>query len=142
MSTDETQVTLKALKPEVYGCNRKYDTIASVALGQDHTIVLTTNGEVYTFGSNEHGQLGYNSERSFESHAAFSPNMRAKSMDGDCPHIQAFSCQNTPKRVVQFGPKHRISGVAASRIHSVAYSHNGLYVWGRNEGQLGSSCIL
>jgi regulator of chromosome condensation len=43
------------------------DTIARISSGADHLVFLTTNGEVYTAGNSEHGQLGriskYNSCR-------------------------------------------------------------------------------
>jgi len=32
--------------------------VRRVALGADHSLVLTTHGEVYALGSNSHGQLG------------------------------------------------------------------------------------
>lgn len=34
------------------------ERITAVALGRDHTIAITENGNVITFGSNENGQLG------------------------------------------------------------------------------------
>lgn len=34
------------------------DHVSQVACGNDHTLVLTTNGIVFSFGSNLHGQLG------------------------------------------------------------------------------------
>lgn len=33
--------------------------VAAVAAGKHHTVLCTTAGEVFTFGSNRHGQLGY-----------------------------------------------------------------------------------
>ncbi|XP_076831360.1 putative E3 ubiquitin-protein ligase HERC4 [Brachyhypopomus gauderio] len=35
--------------------------VASISCGAEHTAVLTKDGEVYTFGEGEHGQLGHNS---------------------------------------------------------------------------------
>lgn len=32
--------------------------VTQIACGLHHTVVLTQNGEVFTFGSNQHGQLG------------------------------------------------------------------------------------
>ncbi|CAB4378260.1 unnamed protein product [Rhizophagus irregularis] len=33
--------------------------VINVACGQNHTVVLTSDGELYTFGLNKYGQLGY-----------------------------------------------------------------------------------
>lgn len=33
--------------------------VAAVAAGKHHTVLCTTAGEVFTCGSNRHGQLGY-----------------------------------------------------------------------------------
>jgi inhibitor of Bruton tyrosine kinase len=43
----------------------------------------------------------------------------------------------TPRQI--FGPLKRevVVGVAASVIHSVAFTSTSLYIWGKNEGQLG-----
>lgn len=41
----------------VAGLGRR--AVAAVAAGKHHTLLCTTAGEVWTFGSNRHGQLGY-----------------------------------------------------------------------------------
>lgn len=91
--------------------------IAAVALGQNHTIALSDQGEVFTWGSNDCGQLGYDLPTS--------------------PGREDEALQTSPRRI--FGPlkKETIQGVAASRLHSVAYTDSALYTWGKNEGQLG-----
>lgn len=92
--------------------------VISVALGQDHAIALTDNGEVFTWGSNKHGQLGYN-------------------LPGN-PQKHEDSTQLTPRQV--FGPlkKELVVGAAASAIHSVVFTADGsLFTWGKNYGQLG-----
>jgi alpha-tubulin suppressor-like RCC1 family protein len=33
--------------------------VLSVACGSYHTVIVTCDGEVYTCGSNDHGQLGH-----------------------------------------------------------------------------------
>ncbi|KAG9920394.1 hypothetical protein KCV05_g10094, partial [Aureobasidium melanogenum] len=91
--------------------------IATVALGQNHTLAVDDRGEVFSWGSNSYGQLGYSL-----------PKTGIKDED-------PVSC--VPAQI--FGPLKRevVTGVAASRIHSVAYTSTSLYTFGKNEGQLG-----
>ncbi|RDI85893.1 hypothetical protein Vi05172_g4145 [Venturia inaequalis] len=91
--------------------------IVTVALGQNHTLALSDQGEIFSWGSNGFGQLGY-----------------------DLPKTSSRNeepVQTSPRQI--FGPLKReaIIGVAASRIHSVAFTATALYTFGKNEGQLG-----
>lgn len=94
--------------------NRK---VVSVALGQDHTLAISEQGEIFSWGSNKYGQLGYSLPR-------------ATNRD-DVP------IQTTPRQIFNPFKKEMILGAAASAIHSVVFSHAGLYTFGKNEGQLG-----
>lgn len=90
--------------------------VATVALGRDHTIVVTSTGETYSFGNNLHGQLGYETEK----------------------HQEQRIPQFTPRKI--FAPsikKERIIGAAASSVHSAVYTETDLYTFGLNQGQLG-----
>ena len=91
-------------------------TVARVALGLNHTLALSDAGEVFSWGNNAWGQLGYGLPKT----------------TGDEDPISV-----TPRQI--FGPLKRevIFGIAASRIHSVAHSASSLYIFGKNEGQLG-----
>ena len=91
--------------------------IVNIGLGQNHTIAVSSHGEVFTWGNNGFGQLGYSL-----------PNSNTKDED---------PIQLLPRQI--FGPLKRemILGAAASRIHSVVYSSNSLYTFGKNDGQLG-----
>ena len=91
--------------------------IVNIGLGQNHTIAVSSHGEVFTWGSNGFGQLGYTLPTS-------------NNKDDD-------PVQLLPRQI--FGPLKRevILGAAASRIHSVVHSSNSLYTFGKNEGQLG-----
>ncbi|PNS15123.1 hypothetical protein CAC42_2352 [Sphaceloma murrayae] len=91
--------------------------IVSVGLGLNHTLAISDEGETFSWGSNSFGQLGYSLPKT-------------GSKDDD-------PVQNLPRQI--FGPLKRetIQGVAASRIHSVAFTGSSLYTWGKNEGQLG-----
>ncbi|RDA90396.1 hypothetical protein CP533_5650 [Ophiocordyceps camponoti-saundersi (nom. inval.)] len=90
--------------------------IQAVALGQNHTMFVTDNGELWTCGLNSDAQLGY----------ALPPPARADE--------EPMSL--TPRQVFGALKKELIIGVAASAIHSVAHTSSSLYCWGRNAGQL------
>lgn len=91
--------------------------IAAVALGQNHTLAITEEGEIFSWGNNAYGQLGYS--------------LPKPAVKDDDP------ISTIPRQI--FGPFKRdaIIGVAASRIHSVAHTSSSLYTFGKNEGQLG-----
>ncbi|KAH8882129.1 hypothetical protein GQ53DRAFT_666285 [Thozetella sp. PMI_491] len=89
--------------------------VVQVALGQNHTLAVTDDGELWTWGSNAHSQLGY------------SLPTPAKDEDPMSPY---------PRQVFGALKKEVIIGVAASSIHSVAHTETSLYCWGRNVGQL------
>lgn len=91
--------------------------ISTVALGQDHSIAISKNGEVFTWGSNKFGQLGYSIPRT--------------NQKNDTP------IQPTPRQIFNPFKRETILGAAASSIHSVVFSTAGLYTFGKNEGQLG-----
>jgi inhibitor of Bruton tyrosine kinase len=102
------------LKPVLGGLlDRK---VASVALGQNHSMAITSSGELWTWGSNAVAQLGY----------ALPPP----------PKADEEPISTTPRQV--FGPlkKEIILGIAASGIHSVAHTGTSLFCWGKNIGQL------
>ncbi|RCI15745.1 hypothetical protein L249_3324 [Ophiocordyceps polyrhachis-furcata BCC 54312] len=90
--------------------------ILKVALGQNHTLFLTDNGELWTCGLNSDAQLGY----------ALPPPART---DEEPVSL-------TPRQVFGALKKEVVIGVAASAIHSVAHTGSSLYCWGRNAGQL------
>ena len=91
--------------------------VISVALGQDHSLAITEHGEIFSWGSNKFGQLGYGLPRT--------------SNKNDVP------IQTTPRQIFNPFKKETILGAAASSIHSVVFSTSGLYTFGKNEGQLG-----
>jgi hypothetical protein len=91
--------------------------VVGIALGQDHSIAISQQGEVFTWGSNKYGQLGYA--------------LPKPSYKNDTP------IQTTPRQVFNPFKKEVIIGAAASSIHSVVFSSTGLFTFGKNEGQLG-----
>lgn len=116
-------------------------TVSKVALGLDHTVVVMCNGEVWTWGLNQHGQLGYATSRTTSGSIGLTyANLRGgrnKTGQGPCSIEEAELIQSTPRRVIDTIKKEKIIGCAASRVHSVLYSHDALYVFGKNDGQLG-----
>eukprot|EP00887_Chlorella_sp_A99_P006446 scaffold3.g6446.t1 len=87
--------------------------VAAVAAAKHHTVLCTTVGEVFTFGSNRYGQLGTN----------------------------AVDTQPVPRRLATL--RQRVVAVAAANKHSVAVSAGGeVFTWGGNAvGQLGYGSV-
>ncbi|OVA00878.1 Regulator of chromosome condensation [Macleaya cordata] len=83
--------------------------VKAIAAAKHHTVVATEGGEVFTWGSNREGQLGYTS----------------------------VDTQPTPRRVSSLRSK--IVAVAAANKHTSVISDSGeVFTWGCNkEGQLG-----
>jgi inhibitor of Bruton tyrosine kinase len=77
-------------------------------------MAVTKTGAVYTWGSNQHGQLGY-------------------PLDPGAKDVQKVPRKITTLKRID------IIGVAASRLHSVCFSEEDLYTWGLDRGQLGYS---
>lgn len=107
-----TQFTYRPLKPPLLPKRR----VASIALGMDHTVAVMEDGEVYTWGSNKYGQLGYGVQTRTQ---------------------QDEPVQTTPRLVQGLLKREGIIGCAASRTHTVAYTSDSVYTWGKNDGQLG-----
>ncbi|KLO18230.1 hypothetical protein SCHPADRAFT_820098 [Schizopora paradoxa] len=100
--------------------------ITAVALGQDHTIALTENGDVLSWGMNRFSQLGYVIE------ATSSGAPSGKSLAPTEEQIQLI-----PRRVIGPLKKEVAVGVAACRTASACWTESVLYTWGTNNGQLG-----
>ncbi|KAI6711493.1 hypothetical protein JHW43_005977 [Diplocarpon mali] len=91
--------------------------VNKIALGQNHSLAVTSEGCLISWGTNTYGQLGYTL-----------PRPAVKDEEPIC---------STPRQI--FGPLKRemIVGIAASAVHSVAHTSTSLFTWGRNDGQLG-----
>ena len=91
--------------------------VVHVALGQTHSIAISSEGEVFTWGSNACGQLGFATANS--------------------TYRDEQPTQLLPRQV--FGPLKRelVIGGAASGTHSVVHTSVSLYTFGKNAGQLG-----
>ncbi|OJT15368.1 BTB/POZ domain-containing protein 1 [Trametes pubescens] len=93
-------------------------TVKSVAPGQDHTLILTKTGEVYSWGLNRFSQLGYVVET-------------ATGARSEEP-IQA-----TPRKISGAIRNRTVLGVAACKTASVCWTADEVFTWGTNNGQLG-----
>ncbi|KKZ68243.1 hypothetical protein EMCG_06066 [[Emmonsia] crescens] len=91
--------------------------VVALALGQDHSIAISEQGEVFSWGSNKYGQLGYALPKT--------------------NHKNDVPIQTSPRQIFNPFKKEAIIGAAASSIHSVVFTSTGLYTFGKNEGQLG-----
>ncbi|KKA30471.1 hypothetical protein TD95_000616 [Thielaviopsis punctulata] len=90
--------------------------IIKVALGQNHSMAVTSSGALWTWGSNSSSQLGY---------------ILPPSPNPDGEPVSLY-----PRQVFGTLKKEFIIGAAASAIHSVAYTATSLFCWGSNQGQL------
>ena len=91
--------------------------IVNVGLGQNHTLATTRDGELFSWGTNTFGQLGYTLP---------GPNIK------DDEPVQAV-----PRQLFGTLKRQWVMGAAASRIHSAVFTPLSLYTFGKNEGQLG-----
>ncbi|KAJ3888511.1 hypothetical protein GG344DRAFT_53490 [Lentinula edodes] len=143
-----TQHTQYALRPLSWAANLQAPStpakasiqfrvkVIAVALGQDYTLALTENGEIYSWGLNRFSQLGYSiDDGSGAAHVTDS------TISSNGEQIQLI-----PRRV--YGPlkKEFVLGVAASKGASACWVREGtdgasggsnVYTWGLNGGQLG-----
>ncbi|KAI0683880.1 hypothetical protein BC835DRAFT_1422860 [Cytidiella melzeri] len=94
--------------------------VASVALGQDHTLALTTSGEVFSWGLNRFSQLGY----------VLDVPTGGGSGRGEEP------IQSVPRKIGALNRK-VVLGVAACKTASACWTSVEVYTWGTNSGQLG-----
>jgi alpha-tubulin suppressor-like RCC1 family protein len=98
--------------------------ILALALGHEHSLALTTSGDVISWGSNRFAQLGYVVEGS------------SKDLTGKGGNQSQIL--SVPRRVGSLLRVHSIIGVAACRIASACWNEQGVFTWGTNQGQLGA----
>lgn len=107
-----TQFTLRPLSPPLLPKKR----VEKVAVGLDHTVAVLAGGEVWTWGGNKWGQLGYTVQQKI---------------------TKEEPIQTMPRQVFGGLKREIIIGCAASRIHTVVFTSTSLFAFGKNEGQLG-----
>lgn len=121
--SQHTHYTLSPL-PETQMRNEA--PIHSVALGTDHTLILTEDGVVLSFGSNRFAQLGYVIDSS-----GSGPGPGVSGSGGQAQQIQTI-----PRRIGSL-KKESVKGIAACRMASACWTTKELFTWGTNTGQLG-----
>lgn len=129
----QTQPTLQRLPdmPEAAQC---------VVAAPDHTVLVTTQGAVYTMGLNRMAPLGYVVEEGLGTVASSSGTPRTHvTASGTSIGSQGteLDVQVTPRRVLGPLKKENVLGAAASRLHTAVFTAHALYTWGTNNGQLG-----
>ncbi|TKY85735.1 hypothetical protein EX895_005275 [Sporisorium graminicola] len=118
------------------------ETARSVAVAQDHTLIITASGAVYSFGLNRFSQLGYTIEQGLGTVGSTSGKFGGGA--GVTFGQPAISAQNveldiqiSPRRIAGPLKKEVVLGAACSKLHSAVFTSEGLYTWGTNTGQLG-----
>jgi alpha-tubulin suppressor-like RCC1 family protein len=94
------------------GVNLEGKRIKQVSCGYNHTVCLTEDGEVYTWGYGKDGQLGHND----------------------------FDSQKYPKKLEFFAKNHiKVKQIKSGQYYIVVLTEDGkMYSWGKNNfGQLG-----
>ncbi|KAI5957851.1 hypothetical protein KGF57_003118 [Candida theae] len=97
-------------------------SVEDIAISNNHSVVLTSDGDVYAWGMNGFNQLGVNT-----------PSTKAINSYLDdwiaTPVLVAGELRKNKTKT--------LLGVDVSKIHSVTWSKNELYFWGLNVGQMG-----
>lgn len=108
LGLDDSQLSETSQLQKLFSINEQFIT---VACGGNHTVAVTRNGKLYTFGQGDHGQLGHGSSW--------------------------LECQ-TPKQVSSLG-NIRVQYVACGESHTaVITKHGNLYTCGDGRhGKLG-----
>lgn len=101
----------------IFGGGLSGKKVIHVGLGQNHTLAITSHGEVFSWGSNRFAQLGY---------ASATP----KFPDEE-------PTQLLPRQIFGSLKREAVLGAAASGVHSVVYTLTSLFTFGKNDGQLG-----
>lgn len=91
------------------------EAVLQLAAGNDHLLIMTVSGKVYSMGTGSRGELG----------------------------LGTLECEQQPARVDSLSPV-RVTQVACGGWHSAALTADGdVYVWGWNNcGQLGECCAV
>ena len=110
---DGTQTRRLIPVPVQTGVAENYLTgVELIAAGGEHTVVLKSDGTVWAWGLNSHGQLGDGSQ-----------------INQELP-VQVITCADFAE------PLQGVVALAAGRLHSLALGTNGkVWAWGANDNQ-------
>ncbi|XP_043288767.1 probable E3 ubiquitin-protein ligase HERC4 isoform X2 [Venturia canescens] len=142
-------------------CFEKATQINQIACGDNYTVIVTRDGQIYSCGNNDYGQLGHEKPRKrlqlipgleafvFKRVACGSSHTVAINewgqlfswgcnTDGQLGFISPNGSEPSPRMVKALGTSVIIQ-IACGLSHVVALTNNGeIYAWGsNNEGQLG-----
>ncbi|KAJ1033015.1 hypothetical protein NDA16_000294 [Ustilago loliicola] len=116
------------------------ETARVVAVAQDHTLIITDTGGVYSFGLNRFSQLGYTIEQGLGIVGSTTAKLgggAGVTFGQTAPQNVELDIQISPRRIVGPLKKEVVLGAACSKLHSAVFTSEGLYTWGTNTGQLG-----
>ncbi|SCU91548.1 LAME_0E12926g1_1 [Lachancea meyersii CBS 8951] len=110
--------------------NLENHRVSQLDSSDHHSIALTTNGEVFTWGWNRYSQLGYSTT-----------SVSGKKLEKSA---QENICSPNPKKLTnppwKKGSSAQPTFVACSKVHTCLIDdQNNLYVWGLNLGQMGTT---
>jgi len=98
-------------QPSLLPAVNSHFRFTAIALGQDHTLALTADGTVFSWGLGRFSQLGY--------------------------QVPAPYVQSSPRAVAGPLKRERVRGIAACKSASACWTDTVLYMWGKNNGQFG-----
>lgn len=112
---------------------------SAIAVGPDHTCIVTSEGDLYTFGFNRFSQLGYALEHGFGlvSSTKSVGGAASTTFGGASIPNADLDIQISPRKVLGPLKREHILGAAAGKLHTAAFTSDSLYTWGTNTGQLG-----
>ncbi|SOV09342.1 uncharacterized protein UDID_04189 [Ustilago sp. UG-2017a] len=116
------------------------ETARVVAVAQDHTLIITDAGAVYSFGLNRFSQLGYTIEQGLGTVGSTTGKLgggAGVTFGQTAPQNVELDIQISPRRILGALKKEVVLGAACSKLHSAVFTSEGLYTWGTNTGQLG-----
>ncbi len=108
---------------KVYPSHDSDDRAVKITSGNDHVVILTENGHIFTFGSGEQGQLG-----------------RVKECFAHRGGRRGLSMLLVPQ-IVRFKKKQKFKDIFSGSFHTfaIADGDDDVYAWGLNNwGQLGT----
>ncbi|UIZ23486.1 hypothetical protein KXD40_007965 [Peronospora effusa] len=129
LSPGSSAITMET--PSVVGALRGA-RISSVACGEYHSLALSSDGCIFSWGCNKYGKLGRTAEGLLEM-------AKPRLLDADWT---GWSMDTKSK--IRSREKSVVSRIAAGKDHSLAISNDGaVFTWGRGDsGQLGHGCYM
>ncbi|XP_076211614.1 X-linked retinitis pigmentosa GTPase regulator isoform X2 [Aptenodytes patagonicus] len=120
----------------------KNDKPVHISCGDEHTAIVTGNGKLYMFGSNNWGQLGLGSKNTVSKPTCVKEKGNVYAAGGNSEGQLGLGDteERTTFHLIRFFTnQHKIKQLAAGSYTSAAVTEDGqLFVWGDNsEGQIG-----